>query len=204
MSYTKPSDFEKAEWLDVKEDRGIVRRQRVYRNILMTMGMFKTEETEEDFAYIRNYRKMISSELEELLDCELQIHRTSAFLILGEKCRLGRTFPEENTVSDIVLLCCRLFQKEIKNGKIQVPLDERICLSVEQFEQILEACKSLYGKGFNKTYREKTTAEFTREISDYMEELQLIQKDGRDVYLSTVIGKIAGEYPADFEGGKDE
>jgi uncharacterized protein (TIGR02678 family) len=204
MSYTAPSDFEKAEWLDVKEDRGIVRRQRVYRSILMSMGMFKTEETEEDFAYIRNYRKMISGELEELLDCELQIHRTSAFLILGERCRLGRTFPEENTVSDIVLLCCGLLQKEIKNGNIQVPADECICLSAEQYEQILEKCKSIYGKGFNKTYREKTTAEFTREIAAYMEELQLIRKDGREVCLSTVIGKIAGEYPADFKGGKDE
>ena len=35
MSYAKPEDFEKEEWIDVNEDRGIVRRQRVYRKLLM-------------------------------------------------------------------------------------------------------------------------------------------------------------------------
>ena len=36
MGYTKPEDFQKEEWIDVDEDRGIVRRQRVYRQLLMT------------------------------------------------------------------------------------------------------------------------------------------------------------------------
>ena len=59
MGYATPEDFEKQEWIDVNEERGIVRRQRVYRKLLMTMGMYKSPETEEDFAYVRNYRNMI-------------------------------------------------------------------------------------------------------------------------------------------------
>lgn len=128
MGYTAPKDFEKEEWIDLNEDRGIVRRQRVYRRLLMTMGMYKDTDTEEDFAYVRNYRNMIQGELSELFECELQVHSSSAFLILGENCRLGRTFPEENTLSDIVLLLYQLLQEEIREGKIEVSLDEQICL----------------------------------------------------------------------------
>ena len=104
MDYTAVEDFEKEEWIDVNEDRGIVRRQRVYRRLLMSMGMYKTADNEEDFAYIRNYRNMIQGDLTELFDCELHVHSDSAFLVLGEECRMGRCFPEENTLSDVVLL----------------------------------------------------------------------------------------------------
>lgn len=70
-------------------------------------------------------------------------------------------------------------------------------------ERVIENCKNLYGSGFIKTYREKTTAEFIREVKNYMEELEFIQETDAGVYLNPVIGKIAGEYPKDF-GGKNE
>ncbi len=199
MEYTGQEDFLNEEWIDISADRGIVRRQRVYRNLIMSMGISKTDRNEEDFAYIRNYRGMLRGELEELFDCSLQIHRTSAFMVLGEECRMGRCFPEENTLSDIALLCGGLLLREIEQGKIEVPADERICISRAKFEQIIEVCKTMYGNGFIKTYREKTTAELTREITQYMEELQLIQVSGSDVLVNPVVGKIAGEYPADFQ-----
>ena len=205
MIYHAPEDFEEKEWIDVNEDRGIVRRQRVYRRLLMSMGMYKNDGTEEDFAYVRNYRNMIQGELAELFDCELHLHRTSAFLILGESSRLGRCYPEENTLSDITLLCCSLLLKEIKEGTVTVPADEQICIPKEQLLQIIERCKERYGKGFIKTYREKTTSELSSEILEYMEEMELIKIHRNGVYISTAIGKIAGEYPADFQlGGNDE
>jgi len=37
------------------EDRGIIRRQRVYRKLLMAMGVYKTEDTEEDFLSFKEY-----------------------------------------------------------------------------------------------------------------------------------------------------
>lgn len=53
MGFSSPEDFQKEEWIGVDEDRGIVRRQRVYRRLLMTMGMYRDQETEEDFAYVK-------------------------------------------------------------------------------------------------------------------------------------------------------
>lgn len=202
MGYTGPKDFEKEEWIDLNEDRGIVRRQRVYRRFLMTMGMYKDIDTEEDFAYVRNYRNMIQGELSELFECELQVHSSSAFLILGENCRLGRTFPEENTLSDIVLLLFQLLQEEIREGKIEVPLDEQIRIPKENFQRLIEKCKERFGTGFNKTYREMTFAEFYREVSDYMENLMMIEQAYGDIYIRSAAGKIMGKYPEDF--GKED
>lgn len=201
MGYQSPADFEREEWIDVNEDRGIVRRQRVYRSLLMSPGMYKTSENEEDFSYIRHYRNMIGGELTELLDCELQVHKTSAFLILGEECRLGRCFPEENTLSDIVLLCNEILRREIQEGRILVPADENITIPTEQFQNMIEACKKEYGKGFIKTYREMAAGEFYRTVKEYMKQLEFIEEQRNYIVIRTVMGKVAGRYPKNFKAG---
>lgn len=215
MGFSSPEDFQKEEWIGVDEDRGIVRRQRVYRRLLMTMGMYRDPETEEDFAYVKNFRNMIQGELSEFLDCELHVHRSGAFLILGEDCRMGRCFPEENTLSDIVLLVNSLIGEKIQEGKIVPGAEEQILLPREAFLGILEECRERYSRGFIKTYREMTTKEFCQEVLSYMKELSLIEERRGNIWVSGAAGKIAGQYPKDFleelnigetkkVGGKDE
>ena len=215
MGFSSPEDFQKEEWIGVDEDRGIVRRQRVYRRLLMTMGMYRDPETEEDFAYVKNFRNMIQGELSEFLDCELHVHRSGAFLILGEDCRMGRCFPEENTLSDIVLLVNSLIGEKIQEGKIVPGAEEQIVLPREAFLGILEECRERYSRGFIKTYREMTTKEFCQEVLSYMKELSMIEERRGDIWVSGAAGKIAGQYPKDFPeelnigetkkgGGKDE
>lgn len=196
--FSGPEDFEREEWIDVDEDRGIVRRQRVYRQLLMTMGMYREADTEEDFAYVRNQRNLLQGELSELLDCELHVHRTAAFLVLNEDCRMGRCFPEENTRSDVVLLLNDMLQEEIKKGAVEIGTEERIQVPREYFTGLLEKCREQYGAGFGKTFREMTTREFCDEILSYMTELGLIEEKRGDVRVSLAAGKIAGRYPADF------
>ena len=206
MGYHSPEDFEKEEWIDVNEDRGIVRRQRVYRRLLMSMGMYKDSDSEEDFAYVRNYRNMIQGELSELFDCELQVHRNSAFLILNENSHLGRCFPEENTLSDIVLLFNRILQEKLQTGEIQVPLNEQISIPREAFQRLAEECRERFGAAWNKTYREMTFGEIYREMADYMKELMLIEEKQDEIVIRQAAGKIMGVYPGDFslEGGQNE
>ena len=198
MGFSSPEDFQKEEWIGVDEDRGIVRRQRVYRRLLMTMGMYRDPETEEDFAYVKNFRNMIQGELSEFLDCELHVHRSGAFLILGEDCRMGRCFPEENTLSDIVLLVNSLIGEKIQEGKIVPGAEEQIDLPREAFLGILEECRERYSRGFIKTYREMTTKEFCQEVLSYIKELSLIEERRGDIWVSGAAWKITGQYPKDF------
>ena len=162
--YQKQEDFLKEEWIGMNEDRGIIRRQRVYRSLLMSPGIYLNDDTEEDFAYVRHYRGMIQEELNRFFDCELQVHKTSAFLVMGEDSNLGKSFPEENTLSDIVLLWCGLFRQKINDGDIEVPIGEDIVISTQQFVAISEECKRRYGNGWIKTYREMTMGEFCNKL----------------------------------------
>ena len=112
--YTKVEDFFQSEWMDMDEDRGLVRRQRVYRKLLLTPGVYKEMEKDEDFAYIKNYRSSIEHDLESVLDCSLQVHKTSAYVLIGENGNLGKVFPGNNSVSDAILLLFYMIQQKVK------------------------------------------------------------------------------------------
>lgn len=200
--YHSQEDFLKEEWIGMNEDRGIIRRQRVYRALLMSPGIYLNDDTEEDFAYVRHYRGMIEEELNRFFDCELQVHKTSAFLIMGEDSNLGRSFPEENTLSDIVLLWCNLFRQKIADGSIEVPAGEDIVISRQQFLMISEECKRQYGSGWIKTYREMTMGEFCKKLKEYMIFMEMIKEKYDQIIVYSIVGKVAGCYPKDFKGGE--
>lgn len=200
--YQSQEDFLKEEWIGMNEDRGIIRRQRVYRSLLMSPGIYLNDDTEEDFAYVRHYRGMIEEELNRFFDCELQVHKTSAFLIMGEDSNLGRSFPEENTLSDIVLLWCNLFRQKIADGSIEVSAGEDIVISRQQFLTISEECKRQYGSGWIKTYREMTMGEFCKKLKEYMIFMEMIMEKYDQIIVYPIVGKVAGCYPKDFKGGE--
>ncbi|AQP38233.1 TIGR02678 family protein [Anaerostipes hadrus] len=200
--YQSQEDFLKEEWIGMNEDRGIIRRQRVYRSLLMSPGIYLNDDTEEDFAYVRHYRGMIEEELNRFFDCELQVHKTSAFLIMGEDSNLGRSFPEGNTLSDIVLLWCNLFRQKIADGSIEVPAGEDIVISRQQFLTISEECKRQYGSGWIKTYREMTMGEFCKKLKEYMIFMEMIMEKYDQIIVYPIVGKVAGCYPKDFKGGE--
>ena len=200
--YQKQEDFLKEEWIGMNEDRGIIRRQRVYRSLLMSPGIYLNDDTEEDFAYVRHYRGMIQEELNRFFDCELQVHKTSAFLVMGEDSNLGKSFPEENTLSDIVLLWCGLFRQKINDGDIEVPVGEDIVISTQQFVAISEECKRRYGNGWIKTYREMTMGEFCNKLKEYMIIMEMIKEIYDQIMVYPIVGKVEGCYPKDFKGGE--
>ena len=193
------ADFYDGDFIDTNEDRGIVRRQRVYRKLLLSAGLYRNENTEEDFNYIRNFRGIIANDFEGLFDCNLHIHKSSAYLVINEGSRLGRAFPEESTLSDIVLLVNDLILNRIGENKLTPAVDESIILSLENFNELIEEAKRLYGNGFAKTYRDMTTKEICSVVTEYMMELGFIEYLGNDVKINPIVGKVAGRYPKDFE-----
>ena len=203
MDYTDYRDFLKEEWIDVNEERGVVRRQRVYRNLLMTMGIYRNRENEEDFAYVRNYRGMLQGELEAIVPCELQVFRNSAYLILGENSRMGRCIPEENTLSDILLLCASLVREKVEKGEYHLLSDETVQLSRESFRALLEECRESFGRGFGKTYREMVTEEFYREVSGYLINLGLVWEYRENMFIRPALVRVMGKYPKSFQENKE-
>lgn len=201
LAYREVKDFENSDWIEVNEDRGIARRHRVYKRILFSMGVYRAEKEDEDFEYLKYYGGRIQEDILKNLDCRLLIHRNSAYLIMGEDSKMGNAFPGNHTLSDIVLLCNRFIVTEIKENRLNVEWDETVKMDKTALERLLRNCKEQYGQGFAKTYREKTSAEFIKIVSDYMEQLDFIalNESTHEVTIKPIVGKVVGVYSKEWE-----
>lgn len=206
MDYTSPSDFQESDWFAMDEDKGIARRHRVYKRLLFSVGMYRGEGAEEDFEYLKYYGRRLGEELEQNFQCQLHIHRGSAFLMQGEECRMGETFPGNTGMSDIILLCCAQIRRKVAEGEWVPRKDDTILRQMLEFEQMLKQLKRELGAGFIKGYREMPEGEFVREVEAEMERWTLIRRDYKEqtVCIYPSAGKLMGTYPGDYDGGVRE
>ena len=204
--YDKPEDFAQSDWFDIDEDKGIARRQRVYKRLLFAPGMYRGDGAPEDFEYLKYYGRRLSDDLEKLFDCRVHIHKGSAYLMLGEDCRIGKEFPSANVLADIVLLVLSAMQEKIRAGVWKTEPDETCVVSDLEFEQVIGKAKRDFARGFAKKYREMPDGEFVRVIKEEMERWMFSRelKETRQVRIYPAAGKLCGRYPEDFADKTEE
>ena len=203
MEYTRPEDFRESDWFEMNEDRGIARRHRVYKRLLFSVGMYRNAGAEEDFEYLKYYGRRLAEDLEQNFDCQVHIHKGSAFLLSGEDCHIGTTFPGNNALSDILLLCCAKIREKVESGVWKTGNDDTIRVEKIEFEQMLREVKAESGLGFTKNYREMPEGEFVREITENLERWTFIKCEEKEhqVIIYPSAGKMTGCYPDDYAGG---
>lgn len=191
------ADFFQSEWLDMNEDRGVIRRQRVYRKLLLSLGLYRENGQDEDFNYVKNYRSVIENDLEQLVDATLQVYKSSAYLILGETGDLGKIFPARNSLSDAILLLHGEIRERVESGVLKVEVNERINLPLIKLEEIIRTTRTKYGSGFSKAFREMPDPEFIQTIIEEMEGLDFLRIDQvtEEAEIMPVAGKLTGRYP---------
>ena len=204
--YEKPEDFLESDWFAMDEDRGIARRHRVYKRLLFAPGMYRREGSEEDFEYLKYYGRRLTEDMEQNFDCDVHIHKGSAYVMLGDDCRMGTVFPGNNVLSDIVLLVLAEIRQRVEQKEWNLQQDEVCVVDSVVFEQQLRKIKQTYGKGFSKNYREMPESEFVKTVMDEMELWMLIKKDEKahQVSIYPAAGKLRGQYPSDFAGGVED
>ena len=204
--YEKPEDFLESDWFAMDEDRGIARRHRVYKRLLFAPGMYRRDGSEEDFEYLKYYGRRLTEDMEQNFDCHVHIHKGSAYVMLGDDCRMGTVFPGNNVLSDIVLLVLAEIRQRVEQKEWNLQQDEVCVVDSVVFEQLLRKIKQTYGKGFSKNYREMPESEFVKTVMDEMELWMLIKKDEKahQVSIYPAAGKLRGQYPLDFAGGVED
>lgn len=204
MDYSRPEDFFESDWFEMDEDRGIARRHRVYKRLLFSVGMYREAGSEEDFEYLKYYGRRLAEDLEQNFECQVHIHRGSAFLMMGEDCHMGAAFPENNALSDILLLCCAEIRKKVEQGIWKLRKDETVLVDIPEFEQMLKEVKAEFGSGFTKNYREMPDGEFVREVLEALERWTFLRQEEREhgIVIYPSAGKLAGRYPEDYTGGR--
>lgn len=203
MSYSHPSDFEQSEWVGVNEDRGLARRHSVYKKLMFLPAVYRKDGIDEDFEYLKNYGRRLSDELESLMDCQVHLHKGSAYIMVGSDCKIGETFPGSNSLADILLLCFAKIRENIEKGIWQTDIFEVCTVNIVQFEELIRSVKTEHGAGFSKKYREMPEGEFIKTAMDEMEKWMFIKRDieQNQIKIYPMAGKIQGKYPDSFEGG---
>lgn len=194
MTYESPKDFERSDWIDADETRGVVRRNRVYRRLALSMGMYRSEEEDADFDYIKNQRSLIEHDFQQFFDCHIDVHPSSAYLIVSADDNFGKSMPVKNMVCDILMLWNSLIRQEVEEGNLSLNSYEIIMMSKEELYASIEKIKNKYSNTFSKEYREMTTKVFNETIENALVNYGMIQKNKETerYELYPIIGKING------------
>lgn len=207
LDYNSYKDIEAEEWGEADTDKGIIRRQRVYRRIIMSPIVYNEGSEDVDYDYIKKQRSMIESDLENFLDFNFHVHRNGALVVLDKERNLKDTFPGSKAISDIVLLFNSLILEKIDEKKLNIKVDDTITLSKAHFENLVEELKERFSLGWSKEYREeKSLNTLTEDIIKYMKDFNMIKtvKLDKEVEILPLVGKVAGIYPEKFKGASED
>ncbi len=194
MEYQNPEDFEKSEWTAMDDDRGIVRRQRVYRRLLLSPGVYRNDSSDDDFLYIRNYRRQIQNDFSHFLGCELQLHRSAAFINLDEDCTVGKNFPQNNTMSDLILLVHQELRQQIKASQIQLEGQEQLWMKETDFLQICRHVIQRQIQYLPKKYQEAGAELVAEDVLKEMEFYGFLMRQEGMCRIYPMVAKVSGGY----------
>ena len=200
MNYTSWKDMESGEWLDLDRDRGRVRRNRVYRRLVMSPAVYSEGPEDPDYIYIRNQRGLLQKDMEEYLDSALHVHKNGAFLVLDSSKNFKEVFPAQKSISDIALQVNALIVEQVKSGELTRREDDIIVISRVGFERRIEDVRVRQHTGWSKEYREMSPPRLYEEVIGYMKDFSMIEirEAEKEIRILPLCGKITGSYPKRF------
>ncbi|WP_163195416.1 TIGR02678 family protein [Clostridium thermarum] len=197
---TTVKDIVGREEYDSDSDKGVLRRYRVYRRLLLSPIVYKETGYEEDFEYIKNYRNIIEEDFKKYLGWNLHVHRNGAMLVPPEKDKGFLAFPDSKGISDVILHINLELNKRIRGKRIVLNAEDIAVLKKEEFEDLITYVKKEKGNGWSKEYREMSLGKLCYEVIDFMEKLSMVKEEGELVKIQPLCGKIQGDYPKDYKG----
>ena len=200
MDYSNVKELENAEWGDLNADRGIIRRHRVHRKLLMEPVVYSQGSDDVDYDYIKKQRGLIENDFQKYLDYNLHVHKNGAMVIVPTEKNLQDTFPDTKAISDITLLFNGRIRLAINQGKFQINKSGGITMSRAAFDTMVMELKEDSGHGWSKEYREMQGSNLADSLVDYMESFKLLRSiyNGREIEILPLAGKLIGEYPQEY------
>lgn len=199
------TDIYEKERLGLDQDKGIERRQRIYRRLFTENVVYNESPDDLDYLYIKNYKNIIEQDVDKMLDASLEVHKNGAYILLLDNMNFKNTFPNSKAISDIVLFTNTEIIKMYELGKLQKQVNDTIFISEIEFRKVIEKVKEKYGKGFSKEYREKEIDKILQEVIEFMLQFDMIRKnlDTKEFILMPIIFKIKGKYMGEFVTNKE-
>lgn len=198
MECENVEDLMKLNWEGIEQDKGIVRRNRVYRRLLLSPVVYNQGIEDSDYEYIKRFRSSLQGNFENNLGWDLHVHKNGALIVLSDDNKVGDLFPSMKGESEAVLLFAKLIREKLEEGKLSLNLNDEIVLSIEDFNKLLLEVREKKGSGFKKELRDSKNEYFIEVLLNYMKEFLMLEKRGDSIVLLPVLGKVIGDYPKDY------
>ncbi|MBP2031969.1 uncharacterized protein (TIGR02678 family) [Clostridium algifaecis] len=198
MECENAKDLMKLNWEGIEQDKGVVRRNRVYRRILLSPVVYNGGIEDSDYEYIKRFRSSLQQNFENNLGWDLHVHKNGALIVLSDDNKIGNVFPSMKGESEVVLLLAKLIREKLKEGKLSLNIDDEIVLRREDFNKLLLELRDKKGSGFKKELRDSKNDYFIDVLLNYMKQFLMLEQRGDSIVLKPVIGKVVGDYPKDY------
>lgn len=206
MDFANYLDMENAEWGDLNADRGVIRRQRVYRKLLMEPVVYSQGTEDVDYDYIKKQRGLMEADFSKYLEYSLHVHKNGAMLVVPAEKNIQDGFPNTKAICDITLLFMAQIRESLSEKKLQINPAGGITLSRVAFDEQVAVLKEKTGNNWSKEFREMSPVGLAEKLVDYLEEFKMLRQlyDGREIEILPLAGKLMGIYPKAVIKGNGE
>lgn len=194
--YNTITDFEESEFLDGDRDKGILRRWNVYRNLLLSLGLYK-QDNPTGYDYVMRYRNSIEQDFQTLFDCDLFVHDSSAYIVLDNEEKIGKIFPNSNqTLDDLLLIVFLNLYDRVSKYQLQLDANEMIHISLTQCNRIIIKLIKENAQFLPKKYKGEAMSEesLAYQIIEWMIHYGIAYILDDEIYIYPLVGKIQGTY----------
>ena len=193
------------EFSGISKDLGTVRKNRVFRRLLLSPVVYNDENDNGDYDYIKSKRSFIRNTFEENLGWDIHIHKNGALAALENSNEVKDIFPNKKGESAAVLFINKEIRRNINSGNFKKEDNDTVVMSNLEFDGFIIEVRKTHGHGFTKTLRDVSEQVFINIIRNFMKDFSMIREEKDFTILMPIIGKVLGEYPEDYKGeAKDE
>lgn len=193
------------EFSGISKDLGTVRKNRVFRRLLLSPVIYNDENDNGDYDYIKSKRSFIRNTFEENLGWDIHIHKNGALAVLENSNEVKDIFPNKKGESAAVLFINKEVRRNINSGNLKKEDNDTVVMSNSEFDEFIIEVRKTHGHGFTKTLRDASDQVFINTIRNFMKDFSMIREEKDFTMLMPIIGKVLGEYPEDYKGeAKDE
>lgn len=191
FKYQTVADFEEDEWMDQNIDKGEIRRYRIYRSLMYTPAVYHVDLLESDIDYIKKQRYKMKQDFEQYTDAELEVTKNMS-IIFYPNVNQKQYFPNNKTISDVVLMVNYKLQNEIAAGTIRLDDNEIATVNKTYMERLLKELKDEKQFCLSKLHQKLPLEKFCREVLSYMEQYGFIEACEHGYRLYPMIGRLVG------------
>ena len=187
-------DFEK-QVIDIENDRGEVRTNRVFRQLVVCPSMYWENANDSDAFYLKNKKAYISTNIEKIMVGTLEMSKNNASVVFVDLQGVGDIHPKNSMLSEIILLVTHeIYEMAQDKRKLSVNDNDTINMPTSKFNGILLNQKRKYQELWSKEYREISDEKYLLLVKEYMKKWLMIKEEENQIIIYPSLAITSGKY----------